>query len=209
MSMETDKFIREYFEARPQLDPPAYISVVGYAIPAPCLHMIESLLEERRLATAEVADLKLALKHRGKMLKETSENEDRLTVEGERTQAVVDAAIAYRKLWLENTTMQAVNDAEDALFSAVEALAPVSGRRDTDIKDARGPAAPNLADLAPIDNVALYRQALTEITCCESIQQAAIIANGALLKFAPIMDDDIEWAKRAAADSRPTEDSQK
>jgi len=52
------------------------------------------------------------------------------------------------------------------------------------------------------DDLELYRQALTEITTCESIQQAAIIANGALLKFAPITDDDMEWAKRAAADSR-------
>lgn len=48
MSYETDKWIREYFEARPQLEPPAYSSVVGYAIPAPCLHMIESLLAERK-----------------------------------------------------------------------------------------------------------------------------------------------------------------
>ena len=47
MNYEIDKYIREYFEARPQLDPPAYSSVVGYAVSAPCLHMIESLLNER------------------------------------------------------------------------------------------------------------------------------------------------------------------
>lgn len=48
MSIEIDKFVREYFEARPQLEPPAYSSIVGYAIPAPCLHMIESLLSENK-----------------------------------------------------------------------------------------------------------------------------------------------------------------
>ncbi len=57
VSIETDKFIREYFEARPQLEPPAYSGIVGYAIPAPCLHMIESLLEERRRGSAEVRRL--------------------------------------------------------------------------------------------------------------------------------------------------------
>lgn len=53
MNYEIDKFIREYFEARPQLDPPAYSSIVGYAVPAPCLHMIESLLNDRHQLRGE------------------------------------------------------------------------------------------------------------------------------------------------------------
>ena len=58
MSMETDKWIREYFEARPQLDPPAYSSIVGYAISAPCLHMIESLLSDNKRLRDGVAVVK-------------------------------------------------------------------------------------------------------------------------------------------------------
>lgn len=47
MNYETEKFIREYFEERPQLKPPAHSRALGYAVSATCLYMIESLLNER------------------------------------------------------------------------------------------------------------------------------------------------------------------
>lgn len=55
MSIETEKWISEYFKARPQLDPPPYNNLHGYALPAPCLHMIESLIEQQRTASTEGA----------------------------------------------------------------------------------------------------------------------------------------------------------
>ena len=47
MNYETEKFIREYFDARPQLEPPVFRGIAGYEITLASLHMIESLLNER------------------------------------------------------------------------------------------------------------------------------------------------------------------